>query len=124
MEIQGNLSSEQLRERDEVEKKIEEIMNKNREFIKEQIKTGKLPEISPLSRKLRRAMDAAGANMGKTKADDKRTLSEIRDDMCDWILDNAYKDFDFSEIDDAVCRTVALFTYRLTFRDELGEKNF
>lgn len=112
---------------DEKEKALKEAMElekENREKIRELIAEGKLPELKVMNRKQRRELGTSGYDFGKIRLDDKRTFTEIRDDMFDWILDHIYPDFNFDEVDNPTCNAFALLTYKNSMQDNLAAKNF
>jgi hypothetical protein len=87
------------------------------------IAAGKLPAVAKLTRKQRRALDAAGFNLRKTKFDTTADLMAGVDNMADWVLDTIYPGFDFDDLDDDICRVFALYTYQNTYDDDLAAKN-
>ncbi len=121
---QGNLGPSQLKVKEEALKRAEEIVESNRKYMRDLIGEGKLPQLQSLTRKQRKDMDAAGVNITKIKADDKRTYAEITDCMIDWIFDHVYPDFKgFDDLDEGVCKAFGLLTFSHTYRDNLAEKN-
>lgn len=113
------MTEEQKQKMSEAEEKEKE----NRAVIDGLINSGKLPALRSMTRKQRRDMDAAGANIGKFKRDDMRTFVDVRDTMCDWILDNVYSGWDFDALDNNVTLAFALLTYKMTYEDTLAAKN-
>lgn len=116
--LQG-LSEEQRKQIQEAEEKEQ----RNREIIKKLVAEGKLPEPRSMSRSERKALDLTGNNIAKIKKDDSRTFAAIQDDMFDWILDNIYKGHNFDSLDNNICSAFALYTYKITFEDDLAAKN-
>ena len=110
-------------EQKEQEAKIREINERNREYIKKLVAEGKLPEPRPLKRKERKALDESNLHIWKIKKTDERAFTDIKEAMCDWILDNIYEGFDFSDVDDGTANYFAMYTFGLSYRDELAEKN-
>lgn len=101
----------------------EQELKENREIIKRLISDNVLPPAKKLSRKQRKDLDKTGNDISKISKDDKRSFLQIRDDMVDWILDTIYPDFNFDELDNDVCTAFALYTYNISIKDVLAEKN-
>ena len=96
---------------------------KNRDILKGLVAEGKLPEPRALTRSERKKLDAAGHNILKIKRDDPRTLSQIKEDMADWILDNNYPGFDFA-LENNICLWFGEYVFAISYRDDLSAKNF
>lgn len=110
----------------EKEKELEEakrIGEQNLKIIKQLIAEGKLPELRSLTRKERKALDAANMNVFKIKASDPRSLYAVREDCSDWILDNVYPDFDFNDVPNNILLWFGNKVFGMTYRDDLAEKN-
>ena len=110
------MTDEQIKDEEE---RAEKIRNELRKLAKE----GLIPEPRPMTRKERRALDAAELNMSKVPLSDERRFIHVRDDMYDWILDHIYAGHDFDEVDNCVCNALALYTYQLTYQDDIAAKN-
>jgi len=99
------------------------IGEQNLNIIKQLVVEGKLPEPRSLTRKERKALDAANMNVFKIKASDPRSLYAVREDCSDWILDNVYQDFDFNDVPNNILLWFGNHVFGLTYKDELAEKN-
>ncbi len=106
----------------EIEEKVEIIGNQNHDLIMQLVAEGKLPEPRSLTRKERKALDAAELNVFKTKPSDTRSLVMIREDCADWIMDHIYPDFDF-DLPNNICLWFGNYIFGITYRDDLSEKN-
>lgn len=114
-----------MNEQDKKKKEIEEaktIAEQNREIIRKLVAEGKLPEPRPLTRKERKELDKAGYNVFKIKQQDSRSISEIREDCADWILEKLYPDFDF-DLPNPICLWFGSYIFAISYKDDLSEKN-
>lgn len=112
-------STEEIAKQKEIEQQIDET----RTILKQMMKDGKLPEARSLTRSERRKMDKDGININAFSVDTKMGYGEMRDKMCDFILDTVYPEFNFDQLPNNVCFIFAMYTYGLTYEDKLAIKN-
>lgn len=112
-----------VKEMKEMAEKREAQEAENRKILLGLVADGKLPTPRGLTRTERKALDATGFNIGKIKPDKMNEFSEIAEQMYDWIMDTIYPDFTFDEVSNNVCNAFALYTYKLTYEDNLAGKN-
>lgn len=103
--------------------KIERTHKEQQEYIEKLIAAKKLPELRALTRKERKELDKSNNNYLKEVFTDKRNPLVIQEGCYDWILDNIYKSFDFSDLPNNVCLAFGRMVYDLTYGDKLSEKN-
>ena len=111
---------------DKVKNPVEEqkkLGEKNLEVIKKLVKEGKLPQPRALNRRERKDLDKADLNLFKIKPGDTRPFHEIRESCVDWIMDNIYPEFDFSETPNNICLWFGQHVFGLSYKDDLSEKN-
>jgi len=112
----------ELKEAKEREEKREAQEARNREILLELIAAGSVPAPRALTRTERKAMDLAGVNFAKRKAEDKRQFGDLIEDTYDWIIDNVYPG-QLDEVSNNVANYIALRTYNMTYNDDLAIKN-
>lgn len=114
------LKSEKLLEE---QKRIEKGVEDTRNALKKLITEGALPAARAMKRPERRNLDKAGLNIKSYRYNSDKTFSEAQEAMADWILDNIYPDFNFDDLDNNICNLFALYTYHLSYQDNLATKN-
>lgn len=113
------MTDEERKEQDSQKK----IYADQQKVLKKLIEEKKLPELRPMTRGERKALDETGLNYLKVLLTDKRNPLLVKEDCFDWILDTVYKGFDFSQLDNNVCFAFANTVYNLSYADKLAEKN-
>jgi NTP pyrophosphatase (non-canonical NTP hydrolase) len=93
------------------------------EFIKKMISDKKLPQLKILTRKQRKEIDKKNINYLKSQIGDQRNPLAVQEECYDWILENVYKEFDFSDLPNNICLVFARMTFSSVYKDELAEKN-
>ncbi len=114
------------KQQEEMKKQQEEMKQRaeaNKKIIMALVAENKLPDPRPLTRKERKLLDEKGLNIFKIKADDKRSIATVRDELFDFILDTAFKGFDFDNLPNNVASWFADYVFAITYRDDLSEKN-
>ena len=105
------------------ETKRVEIYKEWQKRVKELAGEGKLPPLRSLTRAERKALDKKGINYLKVAFSNTRNPLAVQEECYDWIMDNAFNDFDFSETPNNVCFNFASIVYKMTYGDQLAEKN-
>ena len=113
----------QKEEMERVEKELKERAEENKKVIRKLVAEGKLPEPRALTRKERKHVDAKELNLLRIKSDDKRDLAAVNEELRDYIIEEAYKGFDFDDLPNNVVNWFADYVFAITFRDKLSEKN-
>ncbi|WP_196603299.1 hypothetical protein [Pectinatus haikarae] len=105
------------------QEKAKQIYKEQQEYIEKLITEKKLPELKALTRKQRKELDKSHNNYLKEVFTDKRSPLVVQESCYDWILDNVYKSFNFSDLPNNVCLVFGRMIYDLTYGDKLSEKN-
>ena len=107
----------QKEEMERVEKELKERAEENKKVIRKLVADGKLPEPRALTRKERKHVDAKELNLLRIKSDDKRDLAAVNEELRDYILEEAYKGFDFDDLPNNVVNWFADYVFAITFRE-------
>lgn len=107
----------------QAEKEMRNKMEETRTILKQMMRDGKLPEARAMKRSERKRLNTAGLNLNNYKAGLQKNFTELQEEMCDWILDHVYPEFDFDDLPNNIGYVFALHTYMLTYQDDLAEKN-